>query len=153
MNPMRTAMLAFAVAAACGAAQAAELTIYKQPQFGGGKVTVTSAARDLAPLGVTDQASSLVVRGGRWEVCTQPDFNGDCRTLEPGKYATLDASLNHRIESVRVAERQARGRDPDRYARERDDYRDEGHAYEPPDNGGWAYGNRDRSDNGTAWRP
>ena len=82
---------------------------------------MTDAARDLAPLGITDQASSLVARGGRWEVCTQPDFNGDCRTLQPGEYATLDTGLNHRIESVRVVE--ARGHERDWHSRERDAWR------------------------------
>jgi hypothetical protein len=35
MNPKRTAMAALCAAAMCGAVQAAEITIYKQPQFGG----------------------------------------------------------------------------------------------------------------------
>jgi beta/gamma crystallin len=174
VRPKRTVLAVLCAAATCAAAQAAEITIYKQPQFSGGGVTVKGATRDLGPLGVTDQASSLVVRGGRWEVCTQPDFNGDCRTLEPGKYATLDASLNHRIESVREVERHARGRSRDRYAWEGDRARDDRSAYEPPDNrrayeppdraawdGGnrdrseadWTYGNRDRSEGGSAWRP
>jgi hypothetical protein len=152
MDPKRTALAALCVAAMCGAAQAAEITIYQQPQFDGRGVTVTNAARDLAPLGITDQASSLVVRGGSWEVCTQPDFNGDCRTLAPGEYATLDASLNHRIESARQVERQARGRERDRYARDRDGFPGDGRAYESPDNGGRSYANRDRPQGGDAWR-
>jgi hypothetical protein len=113
----RIATAAFASVMLAGVAQAAEMTIYKQPQFTGEAVTVRNIARDLAPLGITDQASSLVVRSGRWEVCTQPDFQGDCRVLGPGRYPTLDVALNHRIESVREAERNARageGRYPQR---------------------------------------
>ena len=161
MNPKRVAIAAIFAAGTCLGAHAAGITIYKQPQFRGGDVTVAKAARDLAPLGISDQASSLVVRGGRWEVCTQPNFNGDCRTLEPGEYATLDAGLNHRIESVRQVQRQANERDRDRYAR--DGLRDEGRAYEPSDNGerdyvnrdrpedGWAYGNRDHPEDDGGW--
>ncbi len=138
------------------------MTLYKQPRFAGDQVTVTNTARDLAPLGITDQASSLVVRGGSWEACTQPDFNGDCRTLAPGKYATLDAVLNHRIESVRQVEHSAR-------SRERNDVRDNARGYEPPDNArgyepqdngrgyesqdNGGYGNRDHPRGGDAWRP
>jgi len=99
-----------------GVAQAAEMTIFKQPDFTGDAVTVRNDASDLATLGVTDQASSLVIRSGRWEVCTQPNFQGDCRELQAGKYATLDPSLNHRIESVREVRNTAR-RDEGRYAR------------------------------------
>ncbi len=173
MSLNRTAMAALAAATICGAAQGAEMTLYKQPRFGGEQVTVTNTARDLAPLGIADQASSLVVRGGSWEACTQPDFNGDCRTLAPGKYATLDAALNHRIESVRQLERSARSRErndlrdnargyePPGYGRgyeSADNGRgyespDSGRGYEPPDNGGWAYGNRDHPRGGDAWRP
>ena len=146
MNMNRIAMTAFAAAAICAGAQGAEMTLYKQPRFSGDQVTVTNIARDLAPLGITDQASSLVVRGGRWEACTQPDFNGDCRTLAPGEYPTLDPVLNHRIESVRHLQRTAR-------SRERDDWRDNRRGYEPRDDGGWAYGDRDRPQGGDAWRP
>ena len=112
----RIATAALAVTMLVGVAQAAEMTIFKQPGFAGGRVTVRNEARDLAPLGVTDQASSLVIRSGRWQVCTQPDFQGDCRVLESGKYARLDPSLNHRIESVREVRNTAR-RGEGRYAR------------------------------------
>ena len=112
----RIATAALAATMLVGVAQAAEMTIFKQPGFAGGRVTVRNEARDLAPLGVTDQASSLVIRSGRWQVCTQPDFQGDCRVLESGKYARLDPSLNHRIESVREVRNTAR-RGEGRYAR------------------------------------
>lgn len=141
MSTKRIALAVLCAAATCGVAQAAEMTIYKQPQFRGERVTVNDTARDLAPLGITDQASSLVVRGGSWEACTQPDFNGDCRTLEPGEYATLDTALNHRIESVRQLEPQAYGDEQQRHHR---GYREDERAYNPPVNDGWAYGSRDR---------
>ncbi|HSN20881.1 MAG TPA: beta/gamma crystallin-related protein, partial [Usitatibacter sp.] len=118
----RIAGVAFAAAAGlCGLAQAAEMTIFKQPNFSGDEVTVREGARDLAPLGITDQASSLVVRDGRWQVCTQPDYRGDCRVIGPGEYATLDPVLNHRIESVRHVERIASSRERGRHARSWDD--------------------------------
>ncbi|HEX6633961.1 MAG TPA: beta/gamma crystallin-related protein [Usitatibacter sp.] len=107
----RIAMTALAAVTICGAAQAAEMTIYKQPHFKGDKVTVREESRDLRSQRITDQASSVVVHDGRWQVCTQPDFNGECRILGPGKYATLDAALNHRIESVRELDRTADRRD------------------------------------------
>lgn len=123
----RIATVALVAVAFGGVAQAAQITIYKQPHFKGESVTVRNGANDLAPLGITDQASSLVVHDGRWQVCTQPDFNGDCREIGPGKYATLDRVLNHRIESVRELERTADRRDyrGSRNDRGRDNWRGE----------------------------
>lgn len=91
------------LAALCvaGAAQAAELTIFKQPNFTGDALTLRDDTGNLAARNFQDQASSIVVRSGRWELCTQPNFQGDCTTLGRGEYASLDPRLNHRVESVR----------------------------------------------------
>ena len=127
---MKSICAALLAAAGCaGAAQAASITIYKQPNFTGDQVTLSATTPSLAPHNIMDQASSLVV-DGQWEVCTQPNFAGDCRVLAPGRYATLEQVLNHRLESVRPAEskrvtydanRQPLGRD---VARRDDDRRD-----------------------------
>lgn len=115
----RAAVAALALAAgAAGPALAAELQIWKQPNFSGERLTLRAETTNLAGHGFLDQASSLVLDGA-WELCTQPGFNGDCVTLGPGRYATLDPSLNHRVESVRpVAEPRASrgGRDRSDYA-------------------------------------
>lgn len=82
-------------------ALAAEMTIYKQPHYRGAQLTMRGHTPSLVGLGFQDQASSIVITSGRWELCTQPDFKGDCVTLGPGEYPTLDARLNHRVESAR----------------------------------------------------
>jgi hypothetical protein len=84
-----------------GTAEAAELTIYKQPNFTGGQLTLRGHTPNLANTGFIDQASSIVIPSGRWELCTQPDFKGDCVTLNPGEYPGLDQRLKHRVESAR----------------------------------------------------
>ena len=105
------------------------VVIYSQPNFGGKSVDLKGDAATLTSHGIQDQASSLKVRGGKWEFCTQPNFAGDCVTLAQGDYPSLEQRLNHRIESVREVERQIARADPDfrrGYARgEREsDYRD-----------------------------
>jgi len=95
-----TSKLLIAAAGLAGAAQAATIHIYKQPNFAGGEVTLNGEAANLASQGVLDQASSLVLDGS-WELCSQPNFAGDCKVLAPGRYATLEQALNHRIESAR----------------------------------------------------
>ena len=98
-----------------GVAQAAEITIYKQPNFAGGDQTF---ARDMATLqgtGVFDQSKSIVVRSGQWQACSQPNFQGDCLVLSRGQYATLPGQLAGRIESIREVSQVADAED--RYAR------------------------------------
>ena len=99
---MKALFLAATIAAA-GVAQAAEITIYKQPNFGGDQLTLRDGNTSLNG-NFTDQASSAVVRSGRWQVCTQPNFQGDCMELGPGQYTQLDSRVFHRIESVRPLE-------------------------------------------------
>src|SRR3954471_4668830 len=82
---LRTTLAAAGLLA--GAAQAADMTVFKQPNFAGESATIRDGATDLARPGFQDQISSIVVNSGRWEVCTQPNFQGDCMTLVPGRYA------------------------------------------------------------------
>jgi hypothetical protein len=100
------ATLACALLAAA-AAQAAEMTVFLQPNFEGRRATLRGYVPDLADVGFHDQVSSIIVRSGRWEVCTQPELKGDCMTLRPGEYPTLDPRFNHRIESAREVDRYA----------------------------------------------
>ena len=58
------------------------------------------------------------MRSGRWQVCSQPNFAGDCQVLERGQYASLPAQLNGRIESLREVSQVA---EADRYDRWRYD--------------------------------
>jgi hypothetical protein len=102
MNPWIT--LALASLAIAGGAQAAEMKVYKQPSFNGESLTLNGDSRDLNKRGFQDQIASVVVQSGRWQVCTQPDFGGDCVTLDRGEYSRLDERLFHRIESARLVE-------------------------------------------------
>lgn len=111
------AMAVLAAVISIGSA-AAEIKVWKQPNFAGEALTLRGEARNLADRGFLDQISSIVVSSGQWQVCTQPDFKGDCVVLDRGEYPTLEQRLNHRIESVREVTRAAeRDRDRgDRYA-------------------------------------
>lgn len=82
------------------AASAGDMTLYSRPGFDGREVTLREATTDLVGLGFNDRASSMVVRGGRWEVCVDANFQGGCKVFEPGEYPTLDG-LNDRISSAR----------------------------------------------------
>ena len=108
MKPTRIHSIVAALAAAtAGLACAAEVTVFKQPRFTGQQLTLRRDATDLSGAGFQDQISSLVVRSGRWQFCSQPQFNGDCVVLGPGEYPQLAQNMNHRIESAREVSRYA----------------------------------------------
>lgn len=140
---LKTTLLAAALAAAA-VAQAAEITIYKQPNFSGGEQTFDRDMSSLQGTGVYDQSKSIVVRSGRWQACSQPNFQGDCLMLERGQYASLPQQLNGRIESLREvtqvaeAERESRWRYEGGGWREREGWQAR--------RGEFAYADRDRGD-------
>jgi hypothetical protein len=132
----RTKLLVAGLAVA-GVAQAADITIYKQPNFAGGEMTFSRDMPNLAGTAVYDQSKSIVVRSGRWQACSQPNFQGDCMLIESGQYASLPPQINGRIESLREVSQVAEAEQHYRWRYE---------------GGGWRerqdwQANRDRSDN------
>ena len=119
----RTLKIAALVSAAwltSSVATAGELTVFSGPGFQGQNLTLRGDARDLRPSGFNDRIGSMVVRSGRWEVCLDLDFRGDCRVFEPGEYRSLDRMTNL-ITSIReLDDGRGNGRDGDY----RDDDRD-----------------------------
>jgi Beta/Gamma crystallin len=83
------------------AALAGEITLYEHPGFQGRNMTTGDAVPNLARAGFNDMASSIVVRSGLWEVCSDAYFHGNCATLRPGEYRRIDSTLNDRISSAR----------------------------------------------------
>lgn len=110
----RTMKAAVAAAACVLAGQAmADITFYEDEQFRGRTGGIDTQVRFLKEIGFNDRASSIEVRGERWEVCEDPDYRGRCRVLQPGSYPSLRSmGLDNRISSARrVDERAEVGRD------------------------------------------
>jgi hypothetical protein len=80
---------------------AAELTLYEGQNFQGRSITLRGEARDLDQTSFNDRASSLVVRDGVWQVCSDSQFRGNCATLQPGEYPVIENGLDRRISSAR----------------------------------------------------
>ncbi len=79
---------------------AGELTLFSHQHFGGREITVREATPNLKEAGFNDKASSMVIRSGRWELCVDADYRGECQVFERGEYRSL-ARLNYKISSVR----------------------------------------------------
>jgi hypothetical protein len=90
-----------ALALMAGSALAGEITLYKDRDFRGDTLTLRRAAPNLEQTGFNDSASSVIVREGVWEACTDPFYRGNCTRLQPGEYNRLERALNDRIASVR----------------------------------------------------
>jgi uncharacterized protein YcfJ len=107
----------FVLAAAVFATQAlAQVTIYEHEGFAGRSFTSAQPVVNLERFGFNDRASSVVVKGDRWEVCDDARFGGRCMVLRPGRYPSLAAmGLNDKVSSVRAVRRDSRV-DDNRYA-------------------------------------
>ncbi len=114
--------LALAIAGmVIGGHAVAQITFYEHENYQGQSFTTESAVVNLQRHGFNDRASSVVVRGDRWErweVCEDQRFGGRCAVLRPGQYASLAAmGLNDRVSSVReVGRRSVEAPPPSPYA-------------------------------------
>ena len=124
---IKSALVAAGLAAA--APVAAQVTFYEREAFEGRAFSTQKRIDNLERYGFNDRAASAVVTRDRWEVCEGAEFQGQCRVLRPGRYASLAAmGLGNNISSVRIVSQDTRVED-DRYAAVplvRDDYRRRG---------------------------
>lgn len=87
----------------------AQVTFYQNENFQGSTFTAEQQVNDLQRFGFNDRASSVVVKGGSWEVCENVNFSGRCVIMRPGNYPSLNSTgLNYRVSSVRAADGNAR---------------------------------------------
>ena len=99
---------ALGIAASVLAAQAtAQITFYEGDNFHGRAFTTDQRVWDFDRYGFGDRASSVVIDSGRWEVCSEQRFEGDCVFLRRGAYSSLrQLGLNNRISSARPVNRE-----------------------------------------------
>ena len=102
---------------AIAAQAAAQVTFYESEEFGGRSFTTERQIGNLERFGFNDRASSVIVTGGRWEVCEDERFSGRCIVLRPGRYESLaELGLNNRVSSVRAVTRNPANYPPPAYA-------------------------------------
>lgn len=77
-----------------------DIMLFGQARFGGRPVGLRGDARTLDAYDFNDQAGSVIVNEGRWELCEHADFRGKCIILGPGRYEFLN-DMNNVISSVR----------------------------------------------------
>ncbi|MFG5408294.1 beta/gamma crystallin-related protein [Piscinibacter sakaiensis] len=85
------------------AAPAAErIRFFDGERFSGATFSTDQTLTQLQRHGFDDRASSVVVDGGTWELCSDARFGGRCVSFSPGEYPSLAAvGLDRRVSSVR----------------------------------------------------
>jgi len=87
--------------AATGVATA-EIVLYENDDYNGRSMRSSNSVSNLDSSGFNDRASSVRIRGGRWQLCGDAYFGGSCVTLGPGEYPSLRAmGMNDKVSSVR----------------------------------------------------
>jgi uncharacterized protein YcfJ len=107
MNAILKSAVAATIAAIAIQASA-QVTFFQREGFVGRSFVADQPIRNFDQFGFNDRASSAIVNGGRWEVCTDEGFSGKCVILRPGQYGSLaDMGMDNAISSVRPIERVA----------------------------------------------
>ena len=97
----RKSLLGLAAAAVCTHA-AAQITFYEKDHFRGQTFATSQAVSNFKRTGFNNEASSVVVEHGRWEVCEDSQYRGRCVVLRRGSYDSLaNLGLENQISSVR----------------------------------------------------
>jgi hypothetical protein len=103
MNTSLRVLVGLAIAAA--ATQVfAQVRVFEHDKFRGRSFTADHSIPDFSQFGFNDRASSVIVRSGTWQLCSDGNFGGRCVELKPGRYPSLNAmGLNDRVSSIRRA--------------------------------------------------
>jgi hypothetical protein len=90
------------------------VVLYEAPNFNGRSLAIAGDfVGNLADRGFGNRASSMRVERGYWMFCSEPGFNGECRTFGPGDYPSLPWALDNRISSGRrIANEYPYGEEP-----------------------------------------
>jgi hypothetical protein len=102
MDPNRWWIAVGAVLAAAPSIASADITLYQRDGYSGRQFNTARSVSNLEGVGYNDRASSVIIHGGRWQLCTDAYFRGRCVTLESGEYPSLGSmGLNNSVSSIR----------------------------------------------------
>lgn len=77
------------------------ITLYKDTNFGGRSRTYTTSIPDLNHYAFGNQASSVLIQGGLWQLCDRPNYRGHCIVVSRSRSNLWSVGFNNRTESVR----------------------------------------------------
>lgn len=102
---MRRLLIALATLVTFAApAAAAEVILYSSPNFEGEALRITGDVPNLRQFSFNDEASSMIVVSGEWEIYPDRNYGGAGIGVPPGRYATMEEVLfeNNELSSIRL---------------------------------------------------
>ena len=85
--------------------------LHADARFSGAGVRINGAEPDLSRLRFNDRASSITLRSGAWELCTDANFRGRCEIVDSSTARLNAYRLNDNVSSLRpVSYRGDRGK-------------------------------------------
>jgi hypothetical protein len=83
---------------------AGDIVLYAANEYAGASQPLDESQTDLHADALQGKATSTVIASGTWELCQDTFYRGQCVTLGPGKYPSLEElGLTHGVGSVRRA--------------------------------------------------
>lgn len=79
----------------------AAITLYRDDFFTGSSLGVNRSLRDLSDVYFNDEVSSIRIRSGTWEICTDSRFRGRCEIVNGDVRSLGTLRFNDRISSIR----------------------------------------------------
>lgn len=76
------------------------VSVFEHIDQGGRSLAVNGPMTDLSRNGFNDEISSIEIRQGTWQFCSDADFAGRCITLGAGRH-NVDKVMNDEISSIR----------------------------------------------------
>jgi hypothetical protein len=84
---------------------AASVVLYAGNDYSGGSRGIVTSQPELVEAPFHGAAVSAVIARGQWNLCSDAGFKGECVTLGPGKYPSLESyGLDRGVASVRPAD-------------------------------------------------
>lgn len=78
----------------------AMVELFMQPGFGGPRFTAWQDVDNLGSTAFNDRVVSMRVNQGRWELCSDAGYRGQCIVVGPGRYEHL-GEMSQRLSSMR----------------------------------------------------
>ncbi len=90
------------------------VVLHADSGFSGEGLRIQRAEPDLARLRFNDRASSITIRSGAWELCTDANFRGRCEIVDASTGRLNAYRLNDNVSSLRPAAHRGSVRGQDR---------------------------------------
>jgi hypothetical protein len=82
-----------------------DLTLFAEPNFGGGSAPTDQSQADVAASGWQNAISSIQIQSGIWDFFAEANFSGESMRLQAGEYATLPQGWDKKIASFQCVQR------------------------------------------------